>query len=54
MNIKLLAIVTAILWNGGNVLAESVHIPQAIEHTKAAITHGEAGSHGGIEIRHCW
>jgi hypothetical protein len=43
MNIRILAIATAFLLNSTGVGAETVHLPQAIEHTKAAIKHGEAG-----------
>ena len=35
--------------SSGFALAESVHLPQAIEHTKTAITLGEASNHNGIE-----
>ena len=49
MNTKSIVLVLSLILNAGAVMAESKHLPQAIEHTKAAITHGEASSHDGIE-----
>jgi hypothetical protein len=49
MNIKTLCLALVFCVHSGFSLAESVHLPQAIEHTKTAITHGEASNHGGIE-----
>jgi hypothetical protein len=43
MNIKATALAAALLLAGSCAFAESVHNPQAVEHTKAAITHGEMG-----------
>jgi Small metal-binding protein len=51
MNIKTIAITTAFLLSGAFAFAESVHLPQAVEHTKAAITHGEAG-HASVLVEH--
>lgn len=41
----------ALLLTGSIATAESVHNPQAIEHTKAAITEGSAG-HAGTLLEH--
>ena len=49
MNRRMVYLVMGWVLSGGFALAESVHLPQAIEHTKAAITHGEASNHNGIE-----
>jgi hypothetical protein len=49
MNRKTNCLVIGLMLNCGLALAESTHLPQAIEHTKAAITHGEASNHDGIE-----
>ena len=43
MKIQHIVLATALLLNSALVFAESVHLPQAIEHTKAAITQGGAG-----------
>jgi hypothetical protein len=51
MKIKALALASALLLSGPFAFAESVHLPQAIEHTKAAITHGEMG-HAPILVEH--
>lgn len=49
MNTKIILLVFMSLLGSGFALAESVHLPQAIEHTKAAIAHGESVNHSGIE-----
>ena len=49
MNIKLFLLALGGLLSSGFALAESVHLPQAIEHTKAAIAHGGANNHNGLE-----
>jgi hypothetical protein len=49
MKNTMIAVSMAWLLNSGLVFAESVHLPQAIEHTKAAVAHGEASNHGGVE-----
>ena len=49
MNAKIILIALTGILSTGFALAESVHLPQAIEHTKAAIAHGEASNHNGIE-----
>lgn len=46
---KVISGLIGLMMYGGFSLAESVHLPQAIEHTKSAITHGDASHHGGIE-----
>jgi hypothetical protein len=51
MKTKIIALAAAFLMSSGLALAESVHLPQAVEHTKAAITHGEAG-HAPILVEH--
>ena len=38
-----IALAIALLSTGSFAYAEPVHNPQAVEHTKQAITHGEAG-----------
>ena len=40
MNIRTIALTTVLLFSGSFAFAETVHLPQAVEHTKAAITHG--------------
>ena len=41
--------------SSGFALAESVHLPQAIEHTKTAITLGEASNHNPESVyNHSW
>ena len=49
MKKTLISVGLACLLSSGFVFAESVHLPQAIEHTKAAVAHGEASNHGGLE-----
>ena len=51
MNIKIILLATISLLGGSFAFAESVHLPQAIEHTNAAITHGEAG-HAPVLVEH--
>ena len=51
INIKTIALATTLLLSGAFAFAESVHLPQAVEHTKAAITHGEAG-HAPMLVEH--
>ena len=49
MNVKCICLMIALLLSSGLSSAESTHLSQAIEHTKAAITHGEAINHNGLE-----
>ena len=49
MKNTMIALSMAWLLSSGFAFAESVHLPQAIEHTKAAVAHGEAINHGGLD-----
>jgi hypothetical protein len=51
MNIKSIVLGTVFLLSGTFSFAESTHLPQAVEHTKVAITHGEAG-HAPVLVEH--
>jgi len=58
MTLKTLVAATALALISNLALAESVHLPQAVEHTKAAIKEGEAGKapalaeHAGVALEH--
>lgn len=51
MNIKSIALAITFLLSGAFAFAESVHLPQAVEHTKEAITHGKEG-HASVLVEH--
>ena len=51
MKKQMIALAAALVMSSGIALSESVHLPQAVEHTRAAITHGEAG-HAPVLVEH--
>lgn len=58
MKIKTIVVAMTLSAISGFVLAESVHLPQAVEHTQAAIKEGEAGKaaalveHATVALEH--